>query len=424
VITIFRLTEMKDWPETPLVNYGGQLVGEYEPVAENSGLSSRAWRTAASTLEAHRLVIAFSSSTSTEHEAGVLPPTLKKTGVQSMTGTTPFASKRLPKRSPLANVRRPLFAAGFLPVGMLCCGFFAGIVASREIGNDREDAREVREGNRRDTSIGFTDMGSPAGGAESTVEHARRSICLIEGSYIFRDKESGNVLRRADWILDGDDTVLETSYSGTGFLISSDGLILTNRHVAQPWWQDADAQRLVSSGYRPELKRLTAYFPGRTAGYRLTPLLTSRRADLAVLRARDGRDLPVPLLLGGETAVAPGLQVFVIGYPSGVGAIIGRSGREKIERIPGFLNFTDEQISQALAMRGLIEPFVSVGYLSNVANEVYTVSALTSGGSSGSPVLDSQGKVIAIHSASLTGVAGGGLAVPSRIARDMVAPKQ
>jgi S1-C subfamily serine protease len=267
-------------------------------------------------------------------------------------------------------------------------------------------------------------MGSPASGPEGIVERARRSVCLIQGSYIFRDKETGSVLRRADWVLDGDETVLETSYSGTGFLISSDGQVLTNRHIAQPWWKDADAQRIVASGYRPELKRLTAYFPGRTAAYRLTPFLTSKRADLAVVRARDRGDLPVPLPLADGLAVIPGTQVFILGYPAGVAAIIGRTGQAKIESIPGFLNFNDQQISQALAMRSLIEPFLSVGYLSNAANDVYTVSALTSGGSSGSPVLDSQGKVIAIHSASLTDVVGGGLAIPSRLARELVGTEQ
>jgi S1-C subfamily serine protease len=267
-------------------------------------------------------------------------------------------------------------------------------------------------------------MGSPACGAEGIVERARRSVCLIQGSYIFRDKDSGNVLRRADWVLDGDDTELETSYTGTGFLISSDGRILTNRHIAQPWWKDADAERIVSAGYRPELKRLTAYFPARTAAYRLTPLLTSKRADLAVVRAGDRRDLPVPLPLGGEQAVVPGIQVFILGYPAGAGAIIGRTGQANIESIPGFLSFTDQRISEVLAMGSLTEPFLSVGYLSNVANDVYTVSAVTSGGSSGSPVLDRQGKVIAIHSASLTGVAGGGLAVPSRLARELVGAEQ
>lgn len=75
-------------------------------------------------------------------------------------------------------------------------------------------------------------------------------------------------------------------------------------------------------------------------------------------------------------------------------------------------------------MRSPIEPFVAVGYLSNVTSDVLTVSALTSDGSSGSPVLDRQGKVIAIHFASLTGVAGGGLAVPSRLARELVRTEQ
>ena len=86
-------------------------------------------------------------------------------------------------------------------------------------------------------------MGSPACGGEGIVERARRSVCLIQGSYIFRDKESGRVSRRADWVLDGDDTVLETSYTGTGFPISSNGQIL----IAQPWWKDDDVRRIVSA---------------------------------------------------------------------------------------------------------------------------------------------------------------------------------
>lgn len=70
--------------------------------------------------------------------------------------------------------------------------------------------------------------------------------------------------------------------------------------------------------------------------------------------------------------------MFILGYPAGAGAIIGRTGQPKIENIPGFLSFTDQQIPQVLAMRSLIEPFLSVGYLSNVAIDIFTVSALTS----------------------------------------------
>ena len=73
-----------------------------------------------------------------------------------------------------------------------------------------------------------------------------------------------------------------------------------------------------------------------------------------------------------------------------------------------------------LAKWNLIEPFVSVGYVSNVSADILTLSALTSDGSSGSAVLDQQGRVVAIAFASLTQVAGGSLAVPARWALDLI----
>jgi S1-C subfamily serine protease len=220
--------------------------------------------------------------------------------------------------------------------------------------------------------------------------------------------------------MDADNSPLEDSYSGTGFLISSDGKILTNRHIAQPWWRDRDAQQIISRGYRPELKSLVAYFPGRPTGYALKLVRTSGKADLAVLQTRQQRNLPAPLLLETEERIMPGSQVWLIGYPAGLVAILGRNGQTTLETIPGHLNFTEQQVSQALAKRNLIEPFLSVGHLSNVSGDVVTLAALISDGSSGSPVLSQQGKVIAILSASLTRVAGGSLAVPARFGLELI----
>jgi S1-C subfamily serine protease len=260
---------------------------------------------------------------------------------------------------------------------------------------------------------------SPVRRPERVVEQARASVCLIQGSYVFRDKESGKPLRRAEWILDGGNVVLEDSFSATGFLISPDGKILTNRHVAQPWWENRDAEQIISKGYRPELTSLVAYFPGCPTPYGLKPVRISPNADLALLQIRRVRNLPAPLLLRTE-AVLPGNQVLLIGYPAGVSPILRRSVQARLERIPGHLNFTDQQISRQLAQWKLIEPFVSAGCVSNVGAEVVTLSTLTSNGSSGSPVLDEQGRVLAIAFASLTQVAGGSLAVPARLAADLI----
>jgi S1-C subfamily serine protease len=261
---------------------------------------------------------------------------------------------------------------------------------------------------------------SPALGPERVIEQARASICLIQGSYAFRDRQSGKLLRRADWILDGANVVLEDSFAATGFLISADGKILTNRHIAQPWWGNRDAEQIIAKGYRPELTSLVAYFPALPTRYVLKPVRISPKTDLALLQARQVRYLPAPLLLGTEEAVVPGTQVLLIGYPAGLGPILGRSGRARLERIPGHLNFTEQQVSHVLAKWHLIEPFVSVGYVSNVSADLLTLSALTSDGSSGSAVLDQQGRVVAIVFASLTQVGGGSLAVPARWALELI----
>jgi S1-C subfamily serine protease len=259
---------------------------------------------------------------------------------------------------------------------------------------------------------------------EQAIARSARSVCLIQGSYVFRDKENGEVLRRKGWFLGGDDSIVEKAYSGTGFLVSSRGGIVTNRHIAEPWWADPGAQKIISAGYRPELTSLKAHFPGRKTTHSLRTVRTSKEADLALLQADPARDLPAPLALGDEEGSTPGGKILLIGYPGGLGPILGRGAQSQLANIPGSLNFSEQQVTQALATRDLLEPFVSFGYLSNVSAKVLTLAIQTSDGSSGSPVLDEHGSVIAIHFATLTSAAGGGLAVPVRVAQELINHQQ
>ena len=74
--------------------------------------------------------------------------------------------------------------------------------------------------------------------------------------------------------------------SGTGFLVG-DGLIATNRHVAQPWYGDSEAQKLIDHGAMATLENLVIFFPGSPTPVNLSPGVRSKTSDLAVLRARD-----------------------------------------------------------------------------------------------------------------------------------------
>src|SRR6266481_1167046 len=83
----------------------------------------------------------------------------------------------------------------------------------------------------------------------------RNSICYIFGIY-----QVG---------FPGHRPLQRTRISGTGFVVA-DGLIATNRHVAEPWYGDPDTDALVARGATPSLEKLVAYFPGSPAPVTLT----------------------------------------------------------------------------------------------------------------------------------------------------------
>ena len=109
-------------------------------------------------------------------------------------------------------------------------------------------------------------------------------VCLIQGAYLFRDAEgrplrykldeNGNALKDADDnpLLDpeGQGPVHEVEYVGTGFLVDRRGLVLTNRHVAEPWWNDEHAQSLAERGFTPKQTVLRAFFPKEKRPFELT----------------------------------------------------------------------------------------------------------------------------------------------------------
>src|SRR5580692_2958063 len=121
--------------------------------------------------------------------------------------------------------------------------------------------------------------------------------------------------------------------SGTGFLVG-DGLLATNRHVAEPWYGDTESEALLNRGATAMLESLVVFFPGSPTPVNLSPASVSRTSDLAVLRAEHSdviRGLSI-LPLANKVS-SPGELVTVIGYPMGIAGMVAKSPTGIYERL-------------------------------------------------------------------------------------------
>jgi S1-C subfamily serine protease len=215
---------------------------------------------------------------------------------------------------------------------------------------------------------------------------------------------------------------LRARVSGTGFLIE-DGLLATNRHVAQPWYGDSEAAALIRQGATPRLEKLVAFFPGSPTPVAITPVVVSAQGDLAVLRIEDlerVRELrPLPL---AEKPSHPGELVAVVGYPMGVLGMVAKSPPAVYDR----LAYRRDDISAAseLAALSLIRPSATCGHLGDVVGDKLIYDAPTAHGGSGGPVFNSEGKVIGVNSAYIDGFSGGTLGVSVKVLRPLIQAAQ
>src|SRR6202162_4558355 len=113
--------------------------------------------------------------------------------------------------------------------------------------------------------------------------------------------------------------------SGTGFLVGN-GLLATNRHVAEPWYGDTEAEGLIDRGATAMLENLVVFFPGSPTPVDLTPGMVSSTGDLAVLRIENKDAVRgIAILPLSKTLGTPGELVTVIGYPMGIAGMVAKS---------------------------------------------------------------------------------------------------
>jgi serine protease Do len=214
---------------------------------------------------------------------------------------------------------------------------------------------------------------------------------------------------------------LQIDVFGTGFLVRLDGRIVTNHHVAEPWWSNDDLKELLDRGAAAYVLSYKAYFPGRSEGISAKLDQVSSRADVATLKLEAPAPPHVSLLELDDRSEASvtGDPVVLIGYPTGIEGILARAGPDVAQKIAGDTHGVSQIVSR-LASQQLIRPTTTQGHIGDVLKDKIVYDAATTSGGSGGPLFNRNGKVIGVNFAILNGFGGSNLAVPVRYASELL----
>jgi S1-C subfamily serine protease len=205
-----------------------------------------------------------------------------------------------------------------------------------------------------------------------------------------------------------DKPAIRARVSGTGFLVAK-GLLATNRHVAEPWYGDPEAEALIRRGAIAMLESVVVFFPGSPTPVTLIPAGVSSTSDLALLRMENAATPRLAVLPLAKSPGTPGDLVTVVGYPMGIAGMVAKSPNGIYERLAYRNN--DINAASELAALSLIRPSATCGHLGDVVGDKLIYDAPTAHGGSGGPVFNSKGEVIGINSAYMDGFSGGTLGI-------------
>jgi serine protease Do len=265
------------------------------------------------------------------------------------------------------------------------------------------------------------------------VAKARAAVAFLWGSYTFIDStgsplrhvldEAGEPISDAQGVplvdVTGTGSVAVTQYSGTAFLVDGKGHLLTNRHVAEPWWEDESSAPLLAAGLRPVFIQLRAFFQERSDGVPIEVLQVDTELDVALVRTVGWIPGAKSLSVHPES-VREGAPVFLVGYPTGLDAVVSRLEYKEQAELEKATGNNDYAKALILAQRKELRPSITGGFLWEVLPNTLVYDAHTIGGSSGGPVLDRQGQVIGINAAYLSGFRAINYGIPIRFGQELL----
>ncbi len=316
--------------------------------------------------------------------------------------------------------------------------------------------------------------------ASEVAKQVVPSVVFIKMSWKLIDTDSGGIVyhqylagkegqRVAAYVLNQDGSyqpwltldsqgnkAIGSSGGGSGFVVTEDGFILTNRHVGAPWYSplslpagvvvqptqeggkvslkivgtvdagpsnwipadalDGDSRRsLTGKALEGRNDYLEVTFPKEKNSTTARLIRASDEHDVALIKVDLPSKMPAVKLNAEPEEAEQGKSMVVIGYPfagelgAGVTAVRDQSGSNKSKVI-----FVPEPTVTTGTIARVIEGGDNPLKYVNIAGDVYQHTAGTNPGNSGGPVCDLRGRVIAVHYAGMKDVQGANFAVPIR----------
>lgn len=162
-------------------------------------------------------------------------------------------------------------------------------------------------------------------------------------------------------------------YNGTGFAVTPDGYMLTNWHVV------ADSQH-------PRADTLWVIMADQSQAHYADIIAMSQERDVALIKVRGYTGPFITAIDWNGTKARQGEPAALIGFPAGSGF--------------------------ARLRTAVVRTSMTAGIISRTTEDVIQFDGITIGGSSGSPLFNANGEVIAIHHAGLAQSPGFALSLP------------